>query len=285
MKKTIHIKQLLLDAFVILIGNALCAMGLSMFTVPNDIAPGGLSGLATAISHLSNLPVGALTLILNIPLIIIALIKLGRRFLIRTIISTVMLSVFIDLAAFLLPSYTNDVLLSSLIGGVAMGIGIGIQLSRGISTGGTDLISIMIQRGLSDISLGKTLLFIDGMVVLFAAFVFGNLEVILYSAVTIYVQSKAIDAVQAGLDYAKLIYIITDKSDEILSVLAGEMNRGVTILPAKGGYSRDNKTVLMTAARRRDVGATLRAVKEIDKKAFIILTNATEVHGEGFKES
>ena len=277
-------KHLFVDSIAIIIGSALTALGLSVFTVPNNIAPGGVSGIATALATLIGVPVGTLTLILNVPLMAVALKRLGFRPLAKTIVATVLLSVFIDLFALWLPGYTNNILLAALMGGGFMGVGLGLLLIRGISTGGTDLIGLMLFKMRPGFSMGQLLMAIDTLVVLFAVIVFRDIEVALYSFVALFVTSKTIDAIQEGVDHAKVIYIVTDKEQELLDRIAQEMGRGVTVLPARGGFTGKDKTVLMTIARRNEVSMTLQAVRAIDPRAFTIISDATEVHGEGFKE-
>ncbi len=277
-------KKLILDSLSILVGSALTAIGLAVFTIPNQIAPGGISGVATALGHITALPVGTLSLLFNIPLMVVAWRRLGIKPLVKTIVATILLSVGIDMFVLLIPGYTNNILLAALMGGVSIGIGMGILLIRGISTGGTDLIGLMLAKRLSGLSMGQLLMLIDTAVVLFAVAVFRNIEVALYSVVTLFVASKTIDAIQQGVDHAKVIYIITDQSDALLQRLAHEMGRGVTVLPARGGFTGKDQAVLMTIARRSEVAATLQVIRALDSRAFTILSDATEVHGEGFKQ-
>lgn len=277
-------KKLILDSLSILVGSALTAIGLAVFTIPNQIAPGGISGVATALGHITALPVGTLSLLFNIPLMVVAWRRLGIKPLVKTIVATILLSVGIDMFVLLIPGYTNNILLAALMGGVAIGIGMGILLIRGISTGGTDLIGLMLAKRLSGLSMGQLLMLIDTAVVLFAVAVFRNIEVALYSVVTLFVASKTIDAIQQGVDHAKVIYVITDQSDALLQRLAHEMGRGVTVLPARGGFTGKDQAVLMTIARRSEVAATLQVIRALDSRAFTILSDATEVHGEGFKQ-
>lgn len=278
-------RRLLMDAASILIGSALTALGLSVFTVPNQIAPGGISGVATVMAHLIRLPVGTLTLVFNVPLMVVAWRRLGIKPLVKTMVATVLLSVLIDVFALLVPGYTNNELLAAVMGGGLIGAGLGVLLIRGISTGGTDLIGLMLFKKCPGLSMGQLLMVIDTAVVLFAVAVFRTLEVALYSVVTLFVASKAIDAIQQGVDHAKVIYIVTDQTESLVQRLAHEMGRGVTILPARGGFTGKEKAVLMTIARRSEVSPTLQTIRALDPRAFTILSDATEVHGEGFKET
>lgn len=278
------IRAALADILFIIVGCALIALGLSVFTVPNNIAPGGLSGIATAVAHLTGMPVGTLTLLFNIPLIIIAWRRLGFKPLIKTVAATLLLSVLIDVFGEIIPPYTSNVLFAALISGVIMGLGMGLLLVRGISTGGTDLIGLLVKRVRPAFSMGQLLMAIDTVVVIFAVFVFKDIEIALYSVFTIAVTSKTIDAVQEGIDHAKVIFIVTAQQDAILNKLADEMGRGVTVLPARGGFTREEKAMLMTIARRSEVTSTLQVVRALDPEAFTILSDASAVYGEGFKD-
>ena len=279
-------KQWLLDAAAIGVGTALVALGLAMFTIPNDIAPGGVSGLATALTHVTGgwMTVGAWSLLLNVPLAAFAWWKLGFRPLCKTLAATLLLSVFIDLLMLVVPPYTNNPLLAAGFGGAVMGVGMGVLFVRGISTGGTDLLTLLLNRAFPNLSLSTLLLCIDTLVVVFAVIVFGNIEIALYSFVTIFVTSKASDGIMQGVDHTKVLYVITERSEALLEKLAMEMGLGVTALPARGGYTGRDKQMLMVVTHRSDFAKTLGLIKSIDPAAFLIVMNATEVHGEGFKE-
>ena len=277
------VRRMIWDLLIISFGAFCVAAGIVIFTVPNNIAPGGVSGLATALSHISRLPVGAWSLLLNLPLIALAWWKLGLRPLFKTILATVLLSVFIDLLTPLLPGYTNNVLLAAVFGGGLFGIGMGLIFVRGASTGGTDLVSLLLNISFPNVSVATLLMVVDALVVLFAVCIFRDIEVALYSAVTIFITSKVIDSIMQGVDYAKVIYIVSEHGEEINRRLAGEMELGVTIVNAKGGYTWRDKHLLMLVVRRSMFAQTLRLVRDTDPAAFLFVTSATEVRGEGFK--
>ena len=283
MKK--NLKTWLLDAAAILLGTAAVAAGLAVFTIPNDIAPGGISGLATALADVfrGRIGVGTLTLLLNLPLFLLSWRILGFRPLAATLAATVLLSLFIDLFVILLPPYTNNVLLAAGLGGVLSGAGMGLLFVRGASTGGTDLLSLMLHRAFPNFSVSTLLLFLDAAVVLLAVVVFQNIEVALYSVVTIYVTTKVIDGIMQGVDFAKVIYVVTEQGDAINARIASETECGVTVLDARGGYTGREKQLLMVITRRNEFAETLRLIKSVDKTAFLFVSSATEVHGEGFK--
>lgn len=272
------------DIVFIIIGSALVALGLSAFTVPNDIAPGGVSGLATALAYITPIRVSIWSLMLNLPLLLAAWRMLGIRPLICTLAATVLLSAFIDLWAALLPGYTNNALLAAFFGGVLMGLGVGILFLRGISTGGTDLLALLLKKAFPNIPSGTMLLIIDATVVVIAVCIFRDIEVALYSSICIFVSSKVIDALSQGVDYAKVIYCVTAHGDEVTRALNEQTERGVTVIPAMGGYTGDGKQIVMTVTRRNVLSQTLRVIKSADPRAFTFVVDSTEVHGEGFKE-
>ena len=279
-----RVRPYLLDGICILTGNLLMAIGLVVFTIPNNLAPGGVSGLATALARILPVRIGALTLLLNVPIFVIGWRMFGFRRMAANGITAFLFSLFIDLLSPCLPVYTQDILLSAVFGGVFLGAGVGVIFTRGITSGGTDLVAMLLHKPFPQFPVGKMLIAIDACVIAVAVLIFRNISVALYSAVTIFVQGKVVDAIMQGMDYAKIIMIITDKPGEILRVLTEEEGRGVTEFVVKGGYTRQHKSLLMTVSRRGEIARTMRLAQRVDPHAFIILYNATEVHGEGFKE-
>ena len=281
--KQLSVKELALDLLYAVVGSALVGAAISIFTVPNDIAPGGVSGLATALAYITPIHVSAWNLIMNVPLLLGAWKLLGRHSLVFTLISTALLSFFIELCDHLVPGYTNNVLLASVFGGVISGLGIGILFLRGLSTGGTDLAALMLHKAFPNVPNGTLLLLADATVVVIAVCIFRDIEVALYSTITIFVSSKVIDALAQGVDYAKVIYIITSEGEKVNAALCEQTDRGTTVIPAFGGYTNNNKQVIITVTRRNVLSQTLRVIKQADPRAFTFVTDSTEVHGEGFK--
>ena len=277
------LKGLIIDLVFAVLGSALVALAVAVFTVPNDIAPGGVSGLATALAFVTPVSVGVWSLLLNVPLLLAAWRMLGTRSLVLTMLSTVLLSVLIDLFGDLLPGYTNNELLAAVAGGAISGLGVGILFLRGISTGGTDLLTLLLRKVFPNVRSGVMLLIIDASVVAIAVLIFREIEVALYSTIAIVVSSKVIDALAQGVDYAKVVYIITARGSEVSRVLNEQMDRGTTILPAQGGYTGDDKQLIITVTRRNVLAQTLKLIKQTDPAAFTFVTDSTEVHGEGFK--
>ena len=274
--------QVLYDILVCIIGSALVGTALSVFTIPNEIAPGGISGLSTALAYMLGVRVSVLTLVLNIPIMLAAYRLLGKRSFFYTLLSTALLSGFIELASFL-PVYTGNILIAAVYGGVLTGICIGILFLRNITTGGTDLIALMLHKAFLNVPNGTILAVIDGIVVLIAVLVFQKIEVALTSVLTIYFSSKVIDLIAQGVDYAKVIYIVTDKGKELSAVLNSSTDRGNTVIKAFGGYTGAEKQLVITVTRRNVLAQTLRLIHATDPAAFTFVTDSTEVHGEGFK--
>ncbi|HOJ11896.1 MAG TPA: YitT family protein [Clostridiales bacterium] len=294
-KKIKAIKEYLL----IIIGSIITAAGINIFLVPNKIAPGGVSGIATVIYYLSGggFPVGIIMLILNIPLFIMGTKYIGKRFIVRTFFGTILLSAIIDLSQPLTSSfidgfltrteslyYAPDLLLYSVFGGLLMGIGLGLVFRSGATTGGSDLAAKIVNHFIPGFTVGQILLFIDTGIIVFAAITFKSFILGLYAIVTLFIMSRVIDAIIEGVDFAKAVYIISDKSDEIAEKIMYELDRGVTSLNGKGMYTGKDREVLLCVLYRGQLPQLKQIVKSVDPIAFIILTDVREVLGEGFKE-
>ncbi|RAK09761.1 uncharacterized membrane-anchored protein YitT (DUF2179 family) [Halanaerobium saccharolyticum] len=275
-------KRTIIDYLGITVGSFLIALALTVFLVPNRIAAGGVSGLATVIYYITSFPIGITMLIINIPLFLAGLKIMGTSFGIRTIYGIISLSVFTDLLQPQMTALTDDLLLASIYGGVVGGIGLGIVFRSRGTTGGTDMIASLINY-FTGITVGEGLLIADGVVVVLAG-IFFNLEVALYAAVTIFITSQTIDVVQEGLNFKKGVLIISDKADEINQMVVNDLNRGITEFEAKGGYTGNRKQVLLCIISRSEVSELKKAVAKIDEEAFVIISNVHEVLGEGFTE-
>lgn len=275
-------KNFLQKTIGILFGSFFIALGLVIFFVPNKIAPGGVTGIATVLHYLFNIRVGILVLAINIPLFLIALKILGKRVGIKTLWGILTLSILIELLSQLNPVITENYFLATIYGGALAGLGLGIVFRFGGTTGGTDLIAAIINRYFPSISMGRGLLIIDALVITSAGIVF-NAELALYAMIAIFVQSKIIDFVQEGLDYTKSVIIVSNKSDEIAESIMKELNRGVTGLRGFGVYSGEEKNVLLITISRAEITKLKNIIFDVDDKAFVILNNAHEVFGEGFK--
>lgn len=266
--------------------------------VPFKIAPGGVTGIATVTFHLSGgrLPVGAIMLALNVPLFILGSRLIGRKFLVKTLYATAALSGIIDATAqpagifvrnFLVGegvgAYNPDLILYSLTGGFLMGIGLGMVLRFGATTGGTDLAARIANSTSPHFTIGQALLLIDSVIIVFAAVIFNSLRLGLYAVVTVFTSSKVVDAIVEGINFAKALFIISEKSEKIGDKILYELDRGVTALKGTGMYTRREKNVLFCVVHRAQIPLLKKIVREADENAFIILTDVREVLGEGFK--
>ena len=276
-------ENLLKDIVAIGVGSAAVAAALVIFAIPNNIAPGGVTGLATALQSITPITAGMWSLLLNVPLFYVAFRKLGFHPLFKTFVATVLLSVFIDLFALFLPGYTRNILVAAVFGGALSGFGMGLLFVRGLSTGGTDLLSLLLANRIHDVPVGTILLYVDGAVVVIAVLIFRDIDVALYSAISIFVASKVVDNMVQGADYAKVIYVVTGRGQELADLLSDATGRGVTMSPAVGSYSGQDKTLLTTVVRRGGVSIALAIIKEHDPTAFVYVVSSIEVHGEGFK--
>jgi len=266
----------------VLLGAAITAFGLTWFLIPGRIAAGGVSGLATVGYHVLGLPVGLTMLILNVPLFVAGIMALGAVYGVKTFVGTIMLSVLIDLFQPWAKPLTSDPLLAAVYGGVITGIGLGITFRSGGSTGGTDMAAQLVARFLPT-SVGQALLLVDGFVILLAGFAFGP-ELALYALLAVFVSTKTVDLVQEGQSYAKAAFIISDHSDQIGSMILNKLERGATMLAGKGVYTGTDREVLFVIVSRSEIRALCGLVREIDPKAFVVISDVHEVLGEGFKK-
>ena len=270
------------DCAVIAVGAVLMGVALSVFMVPFKIAPGGVSGLATVLHYLAGLRVSVLIPLINIPIFIIGIIRLERDFLVKSVFGTFVLSIATETAA-ILPPPTSDPLISAVFGGAVMGIGISAVLSRGGTTGGTDILVLVIRRSFSEVSVGRLYLLIDGAVIAMAGLAFSSGEVIFYSAVSLVVSTYMTDAALEGLNLARLVYIISDSNREICDRIYAELKRGVTGINSVSMYSGRSGRILMCVIRKGQLSKLKKIIQDIDKDAFVIICDAKEVMGSGFE--
>ncbi len=284
-KKEHKLRKWIIDIFVIIIASGIYSLGVHYFTAPNNIAPGGVTGIATIISSVSGFSVGILYGIINLPLLIIGFIFLGRSMMVKTIISVAVITVATDFLFSGLPVYTGDKMLAAVFGGLLFGIGLGLVYYREGTTGGTDITNRIIHMKVPHISLGKIMVIVDAFIIAFAVFVYKNIESGLYAVITIFVCSKVVDLILYGNLEGKLLLIFSDKHEEITERILKEHHRGVTLLSGVGAYSGNEKKVICCAVQKNQYVKIKRIVSRIDQRAFIVITNAGEVLGEGFSEN
>ena len=276
------LKKYIVEYVETIVGSFIMAVAVSLFLLPNELSSGGFSGIATIAYYIFHIPMGMTILILNIPLFILAIYKLGKNFFVKTIVGTVGLSVFIDILD-KYPAVTEENILACVYGGILTGIGTALILKAHSSTGGSDLVTTIIKQYNPKIELGRVLVIIDAGIVAANVIFLKNFEIGLYSAIAIYIMGVMIDVIFEGIFFTKLLFIISDKSEEIAKEIETKVERGVTGLYGKGMYTNSEKLVLICAVRRHDVAIAKNLINSIDKDAFVIVTNSREVLGYGFK--
>lgn len=280
-----------MDLAAYIIGAALYALSVDIFIEPNNIVPGGVTGVATVLHAFYDLPIGSTMMALNIPLFLLGLILIGWRYIVRTGICLAIVSVAVDMLDPILPKYQGDMMLAAIFGGALMGLSLAIVFMRGSSTGGTDIVARIFGKSFPHITQGRLILVIDAVVVIGSSVAFGmeansmnqGLEAGLYAVVCLFVSSFAIDRVLYGSDNGKLLFIMTQYPDEVNKGIIEKLDRGTTLLPARGGYSGQNREMIMCAVRGSEVYRVRTIVRSIDRDAFIIVGTASEIVGEGFK--
>ncbi len=275
-----------IDIVIIIFGGAVYSLGVHCFTAPNDIAPGGVTGIATIISKLTGFPIGILILVINLPLIIIGFFLLHKEVMIKTLIGVASLTVMTDYVFANLPAYVADQgngILAAVFGGLIMGLGLGIVYMVEGTTGGTDIVVKIITKYNSNFKVGSVTLVLDVIVVAAGYIVYQNLDVILFTIIAIAIQSYFLDFLVYGKQESRFLMIFSNSYEEISEMLLLK-NRGVTFLEGEGAYSGSKRRIIVTAIHKRDYVKVKRIIKEIDPCAFVIVTRASEVLGEGFQE-
>lgn len=272
-------KELLMAYGQIVLGCIVGGAAYPMFMTPNNIAPGGLTGVAMILNYLLGVPVGTTSMLLNIPLFIIGWKAMGKVFVFRSLLATFLFSLAIDLIR--LQPVTMDPLLGTLFGGILLGVGLGLILRGGATTGGTDMAARMVHRRFPFITVGAFLMMLDCIVVLMAAVAMGANEA-LYALICIFVSSKVLDMVLTGMTSNKACFIISNAYDKVTERILNEMERGVTHLTAKGAYTGQERPVVLCVTSRMEVARIKDIVREADENAFMFITEAHEALGEGF---
>ena len=267
---------------IIALGAVIYALAFDWFVAPNQIAMGGVTGLAQIVNALVPvLPVGVLSILVNVPLFLAGWRLLGGRLLVSSLYAMAVSSLAIDVIAWMHTFPPMDPILATLYGGAGMGVGLGLVFSQGATTGGTDIIGKLLKLKLPWLPIGKLVMIPDMVVVILAAVVFGTVNAALYGLIQMYLLSKVMDMILYGWDTSRVAYIITDRWEETVQGLL-DMNRGVTLLQGKGAYTGAEKQVLLVAFRQREIVPIKRMLREIDPKAFFIVCDAHEILGEGF---
>ncbi len=274
--------KLFKNILYIIIGSFVYAVALSLFLTPNKIAPGGVSGISIMLNHITNIGVGVFLFIINIPLLIIGLIKLGKSFFFGTMASILLTSILTDFLA-KLPPLTDNVMLSALGGGASLAIAIGLIFKAGFTTGGTDIIVRLIKLRHKHLKSGMIFMVVDGIISIASGIVFRDPDYALYALLALIVSSIVLDIVLYGSDEAKLVYIITKKEKEITEYILKTLDRGCTLLDCEGAYSGEKRQTVMCAIKKRDLPQLQEYILQTDRDSFMIVTSASEIYGEGYK--
>lgn len=276
------IKRQVFDYICITIASLVYAVGVALFIDPSNLAPGGLTGIAIIVSRLSGIETGTLIFILNVPIVLVGFWKFGWKFMLSTFYCVVMTSVFTNLLA-PFGAATNDILLAAIAGGALVAASIGVVFKCGATTGGTDIIIKLLRRRFPHLKIGALFMLTDATIVTVSAFVFRDLDAALYAAITVVITSLVMDVVLYGRDEAKMIYIISDHSGTITTRLLEELDIGVTHIEGTGAYSGKEKKVIFCVMRKTLAPRVEQIVREEDTDAFMIVSSATEIFGEGYK--
>lgn len=282
--KTVNAKkEMLLDILIVIVGNFFIALGVNLFILPCDVLSGGVSGIAVALQPVFHLPPTLVINVLTIGLFLLGVVALGKDFLLKTVISTIVYPVFISTLNNMLGTYqvTDNQLLASLYAGVCVGTGLGLVMRCNASTGGMDIPPLVIHK-ITGLPLSTLVMCTDGAVVILGALTYG-LEASMIGLISVFVTGKVIDVILTmGSKGMKQIMIISDYHEEILSEIYSNMKRGATLLQGKGGYKRGDKEVIMMVVYKKQFPIVDRIVTRIDPEAFVIVSDVNEVHGEGF---
>lgn len=282
------IVNIMVDNLFWIIGCIAYAAGVTIFAVPNNIAQSGMTGVAIIINYLINTPIGITNFALNIPLFIMAWIFIGKKFTLKTLWVTSILSLVMDgmtslINKGLIPTYKGDTLLACVFCGALCGFGLSMAFLRDSTTGGTDIIMRLFKLILPHYSMGKLIMIFDAIVVIAAAIVFKSVESALYAAILIFVSSKIVDYVTYGAGNGKMLLVFTDNAHEITKAITSQMTRGVSIVPVEGGYTGEKKNMLIIVLRSHEVSKVRGIIKKTDPHTFTVITEAHEIFGEGFK--
>lgn len=267
---------------MITLASLIFGIGISLFIDPNNLAPGGVSGLSIILSRLIPVSAGTLFLLLNIPVMLLGMWKFGVKFIISTLYATFMVSLSTNLFARMLP-LTHDPFMGAVFGGALVAVGIGLVLRVGATTGGTDIVVKCLKLKKPYLKTGTIFLLIDGVIICIGGIVFQNMESVLYSVISAAVTSKVLDLVLYGNDEAKMIYIISNSPQVITERILKELDIGVTYLTGMGAYKKEEKQVIFCVVRKQLAYKVEEIVKQEDSTAFMIISNATEIYGEGYK--
>lgn len=275
-------KQKSKNLFMFIFGVVITAFAVSVFTLPNKIVGGGVSGVSTILYHTLKIEPGVSTIVINVIFLVVGLKILGKKFVFSTLVGTGLLSLLIQLFSYL-PPITENVALATIFGGVIYGTGLGLAFAAGASTGGTDILGRILQHFIPHFPIGKLLMFVDGLVILASLLCFGNIELTLYGIIMLFVSTFTIDTIIRKLNVSKLAFIVTSRGEEIARKLVDTSPRGVTIIDAKGAYTNEQTKMLVCALKNNELPDFQRKILGLDPSAFVIYSESSQIVGKGFR--
>ncbi|HIV47478.1 MAG TPA: YitT family protein [Candidatus Acutalibacter stercorigallinarum] len=282
-----RVKTILLDLAFMAAGAVVYAVSVNAFTSPNNIAPGGVTGIATMLNYLFSTPIGLVAFLINIPIILWAVVEIGYKLVAKSVVAILLSSVAIDLLAPIIPSYQGNMILVALFAGLCEGLGLSLTFLRGATTGGTDMLARLLGRRMPHLSMGKLMLAVDGLIVLASAFVYGSIENAMYACIVIFVSTRLIDSILYGTDVGtgKLFFVMSPKVRQMGDRIIREVDRTVTYLDSHGGYTNEPGETMLCAVRRFEVFQVQAIIREEDRDAFVIVGDAGQITGEGFRSA
>ena len=282
-----RVKTILLDLAFMAAGAVVYAVSVNAFTSPNNIAPGGVTGIATMLNYLFSTPIGLVAFLINIPIILWAVVEIGYKLVAKSVVAIFLSSVAIDLLAPIIPSYQGNMILVALFAGLCEGLGLSLTFLRGATTGGTDMLARLLGRRKPHLSMGKLMLAVDGLIVLASAFVYGSIENAMYACIVIFVSTRLIDSILYGTDVGtgKLFFVMSPKVRQMGDRIIREVDRTVTYLDSHGGYTNEPGETMLCAVRRFEVFQVQAIIREEDRDAFVIVGDAGQITGEGFRSA
>ncbi len=284
-KDKLFSKRGLKNYSLIVVGAFILAAGFVLFITPYKIVPGGVYGISIVLHYMFGTPVGLMALAFDIPLTIIGIKVLGPRFGIKTVVGFVFTAIFVDGLTYLYgtePLVQNDALLSSIFGGLFLGVGLGLIFKSRATSGGTDIVAMMISK-YTQYPVGQLMIMVDSVIVLLGLLVFQDWKIPLYSLIVIFITGKVVDTILEGMNYDKVLFIVSDKMEEIRQKIIVDLNRGGTIMNGEGLYNNSEKQIIFTVVNRRETVMLQDYINEIDPKAFVTVLNSNEILGNGFR--
>ena len=266
----------------IMFGAVIYSVGFSFFMYPNSIITGGLTGIAMIINLLVNVPVGVMTIIMNIPLFLLSWKRFGTGFMVSSMIGTLLSSVMVDIINSLGITATSEPLLAAIYGGMIKGFGLGLIYTTGATTGGVDIVARFLRAQYQHINFSTIILALDAVIIAAFALIFKKIDSAMYAIICMYISTKVIDLVLFGAANSKVSYIITDRSEEIKDAIVSELNRGVTFLHGEGAWTHKEKDIILCVIKSRQIVELKHLVKRIDPSAFVIVSDSHEIFGKGF---